>query len=486
MRINVLEPKIYNKIAAGEVVERPASIVKEMVENSIDAKSTNITVEIENGGIDKIRIIDNGCGIHYDDLKIAFMPHATSKIKEVEDLDGIESLGFRGEALASIGSVSVVSLTSKTPESSAGGNITIEGGDIKNISECGAKNGTDIVVTNLFYNVPARAKFLKKPKTEENEITSLMAKLILANPIVSFKYIIDGKLKYMSSGKGISDAIFVVYGKEALDNTEYFEKDYGDIKIYGYLGRPEFSKPNRTYQSIFVNNRYITNSTIQTAVHNAYGDILMKKQFPFFVLYLDIDYTRVDVNVHPNKMEVRFDNTSDIYSKVFGAINKVLNRIDYTKLVEKQEDIGLNKECLSMADTFNSASFPTEVVIETNKETIENQSKSIQIENLVKKEHEPVLNKKIDYESVTASSIFDIQEDEKIIKERRNIFSALEEIHSDTPEELKSGVAIGSKLHSRLEQEIEEKSYSKIEEQTSFNNDTSYKLIGCAFNCFIM
>lgn len=339
MRINRLEPRIFNKIAAGEVVERPASIVKELVENSIDAGATMVTIKIENGGISKINITDNGCGINFDDLEVAFLPHATSKIKTDDDLFGIKTLGFRGEALASISAVSEVVLLSKEPTAENGGTIEISGGVItKSPFIAGCANGTDITISNLFFNVPARAKFLKKPKSEEAEITSLVAKFILANPMVSFKYIIDGKIKYLSSGKGMADALFVVYGKEVVDNTLSIDADYGYIKVYGFIGTPTISKPNRTYQTIIINNRVVENITISTAVQNAYGEMLMKKQFPLFVLYVDLDYDMIDVNVHPNKKEIRFEDGRDIYVKVYEVVNRKLNNLNCTRQVVKASE----------------------------------------------------------------------------------------------------------------------------------------------------
>lgn len=339
MKINCLEPKIFNKIAAGEVVERPASIIKELVENSVDAGATKITIEIENGGISKIRVIDNGSGIDFDDLTRAFLPHATSKIKDENDLFEIKTLGFRGEALASIGAVSFVRLVSKTKDSESGGEIQISGGEIGTPQYIGADNGTDITVQNLFYNVPARAKFLRKPKAEEGEITDLVEKFILSNPTISIKYIVDGKIRHFSNGLGMVDAIYEVYGKNTIDNLLYFEEEFDDMRIYGYTSKPEFSKPNRTYQTIILNNRYIRNVTIQSAVTNAYGEILMKKQYPFFVIYLDMDAKKVDVNVHPNKMEVRFENGNNIYPRVFEIVNKTINSIDYTRTYSKNEEV---------------------------------------------------------------------------------------------------------------------------------------------------
>ena len=325
MKINVLEPSVFNRIAAGEVVERPASIVKELVENSIDAGATKIVVEIFDGGIKSIRVSDNGCGIEYSDLEKAFLPHATSKIASADDLDAIKTLGFRGEALASIGAVAEVSLVSKTPDNDNAGMIEISGGKMSKVLPANCSNGTQIAVNNIFFNVPARAKFLKKPKTEESEITNLIEKFILANPCVSIEYIVNGKVVHRSSGKGMEDALFCVYGKSALENTHYFEKDYDNMKIYGFISKPTWTKPNKTYQTLVLNNRYIINSTVAGAVHNAFGDFLMKRQFPFYCLYIDMDHEAVDVNVHPNKLDVRFENGSQIYLRVFECVNRALN-----------------------------------------------------------------------------------------------------------------------------------------------------------------
>lgn len=318
-KINVLDSSVYNLIAAGEVVERPSSVVKELVENSIDAGAKSITVEIECGGKKSIIITDNGCGIEKDDFKKAFLAHATSKIKTGADLDSIFTLGFRGEALASIAAVSTVTLTSRTQQSAIGNSLKIVAGQFGEITETGCPVGTTLKVENLFEFVPARAKFLKKDKQEEQEVTNLISRLILANPNVAFRYIADGNLIYQSTGAGKKDALFCVYGADALKLTLDIKSEYNGISIDGVIGKSSFTKPNRTYQTIVLNGRNINNFQIASCVANAYGQMLMKRQFPFFVLYINLPPNRVDVNVHPNKMEVRFENASAILSQVYEA-----------------------------------------------------------------------------------------------------------------------------------------------------------------------
>lgn len=482
MKINVLEPRIFNKIAAGEVVERPASIIKELVENSVDAGAKHITIEIENGGISKIRVIDDGCGIDFDDLQRAFLPHATSKIKEDSDLFEIKTLGFRGEALASIGAVSFVSLISKTKDSSTGGTIQISGGDMGVPTICGADNGTDITVQNLFYNVPARAKFLKKPKTEESEITDLVEKFILSNPTVSIKYIIDGRIRHISNGKGMMDAIYEVYGKNTLDNLLYFEQEYDDMRIYGFTSKPEFSKPNRTYQTIIINNRYIKNTTIQSAVTNAYGEVLMKKQFPFFVIYLDMDFSAVDVNVHPNKMEVRFENGNNIYPRVFELINKTINSIDYTRTYQSKQSETL-VDSLSVPDDIKN------ITIEENNFDIN--KFNIDSEKLNKLWESEEVN--ISASSNTENNIGNLGNESKEVNKldttdqiisnlskkysgsSANIFTAMELSSAD--DVLKNGISFGSKLLNKMEAEQEEIDVSK---------NQSIRILGVLFKTYIV
>ena len=344
MAINVLSPKIYNRIAAGEVVDKPASVVKELVENSIDAGATKIKIEIVEGGTKKISISDNGCGISKDDLPLAFLPHATSKISNLDDLDGIETLGFRGEALASIASVSMVSLSTKTKESETGFKIEANGGEISKVEEVARVDGTTLVCQNLFYNTPARAKFLRKPKAEEGDITHLIEKFMLAHPEIDFQYFVDGKSVYSHQGGSLEEVIYLIYGKEVFDKLSQLEHEEDGIKIGGFIVSPKLSRPNRTYQSLFVNGRYVENYMISACVSGAFEHFLMKGRFPIYVIKLDVPFDRVDVNVHPNKKEVKFDNSSRIFGILRRAVEKALvgaNLIadfQFTKEEEKEWD----------------------------------------------------------------------------------------------------------------------------------------------------
>lgn len=407
MAINVLSPRIYNRIAAGEVVDRPASVVKELVENSIDAGATKIKIEIVEGGIKKISISDNGCGISKEDLPLAFLPHATSKISNIDDLDGIETLGFRGEALASIASVSMVSLTTKTRGSETGYKIEANGGDISKVEEVARLDGTTLVSQNLFFNTPARAKFLRKPKAEEGDITHLVEKFMLAHPEISFEYIVDGKSVYSHSSGTLDEVIYLIYGKEVFDKLLPLDHEEDGIKIGGFVVSPKLSRPNRTFQSLFVNGRYVENYMISACVSGAFEHFLMKGRFPIYVIKLDIPFDRVDVNVHPNKKEVKFDNSSRIFGILRRAVEKALvstNLIADFEFSSEQEkewnkfDISNDKEpARTSFDALNQthfekmtesegASFKTVVDDESLKEKIvspkEYQKKGIEIFNM--------------------------------------------------------------------------------------------------------
>ena len=334
-KINLLDSSVYNLIAAGEVVERPASVIKELVENSIDAGAKNITIEIKDGGTTFMQVADDGHGIEEDDIKSAFLPHATSKIKEATDLDSIATLGFRGEALASIASVSKVSVVSKTAESELGSKIVVEGGKFGDVQKLSSSTGTVMTVQDLFYCVPARAKFLKKNKTEEQEITNIVTRTILAHPEINFTYIVDGKKNMSSLGSTKKEAMFSVYGKETVNETLAVSCSRDGVSVDGFVGKPTYSKSNRTYQTLIINGRYVVNLTVQTAVANAYGDFLMKRQYPFFVLYLSVPNDEIDVNVHPNKLDVKFLKSNLVYSVVFEAVSRALHEMDYIKEVEE-------------------------------------------------------------------------------------------------------------------------------------------------------
>lgn len=329
MGINILPSEIYNKISAGEVVERPASVVKELVENSIDGGATKITVEIFEGGIKKIIVSDNGTGIEPEDVEKAFLPHATSKISSETDLFSIASLGFRGEALASIAAVSQVELVSKTENNDYGISFKINGGVPESKSEVGFEKGTRISVSNLFFNTPARLKFLKKPKSEEGEITSLIAKIILANPTLSIRYIVDNRIVYNTFGNGLAEAMYIIYGKETYDNLLEVSYNRDEISVNGFIARPTFAKPNRTYQTLFVNGRVVSNYMISSAVQDAVDAYIMKGKFPLFALNISIPFEQVDVNVHPSKQEVKFENPGKIYGIVNSAIYKAVSNANY-------------------------------------------------------------------------------------------------------------------------------------------------------------
>lgn len=335
-KINLLDSSIYNLIAAGEVVERPASVIKELVENAIDAGAKNVTIEIKDGGISLMQVSDDGTGIDEEDIKNAFMPHATSKIKNAEDLESIATLGFRGEALASIAAVSNVTVTSKTSNSDVGTQLKISGGKFGEVKKVAASVGTKMTVEDLFYCVPARAKFLKKPKTEEQEITNIVSRTILAHPDINFNYIVDGKKQLSSIGSTKKEALYSIYGKEAVNETLEVKASREGVSVDGFVGKPTFSKSNRTYQTLIINGRYVVNLTVQTAVANAYGDFLMKRQYPFFVLYLNVPVDEIDVNVHPNKLDVKFLKSNLVYSVVFEAVSRALNQMDYIKEVDSE------------------------------------------------------------------------------------------------------------------------------------------------------
>ena len=341
-KINILDSSIYNLIAAGEVVERPASVIKELIENSIDAGAKNISIEIKDGGTTFMQVSDDGSGIEEVDFKSAFLPHATSKIKDAKDLESILTLGFRGEALASIASVAKVKLVSKTKNDDVGTSLIVEGGKFGEIEKVSCNTGTTITVRDLFFCVPARAKFLKKNKTEEQEITNIINRVVLAHPNIKFNYIVDGKKVLSSIGSTEKEAMFSVYGKESVQETLEVFAERENVSVKGFIGKPTYSKSNRTYQTLIINGRYVINLTVQTAVANAYGDFLMKRQYPFFVLYLSLPADEIDVNVHPNKLDVKFLKSNLVYSVVFEAVSRALHGMDYVKQIDTETNAGIS------------------------------------------------------------------------------------------------------------------------------------------------
>ena len=324
-QIALLSQETIDKIAAGEVIERPSSVVKELVENAIDAGSSAVTVEIKEGGISFIRISDNGCGIEREHIPLAFLRHSTSKIKSVEDLFTVTSLGFRGEALSSIAAVSQVELITKTNGDFTGSRYLIEGSKEVSLEEIGAPDGTTFIIRNLFYNTPARKKFLKSAQTEGTYIHELMQRMILSHPDVAFKFIMNNQVKLQSSGNGnIKDIIYHLYGRDITKALLPIAHESELFKVSGFIGKPMISRGNRGYELYFVNGRFIRSQILSKAIEDAFKPFLMQHQYPFTVLYFEIDSSLLDVNVHPTKMELRFSNQQELYREVQSILSAAL------------------------------------------------------------------------------------------------------------------------------------------------------------------
>lgn len=460
-KINILDSSIYNRISAGEVVERPSSVVKELIENSIDAGAKCITIEIENGGINLIKITDDGLGIEYDDLKKVFLPHATSKVSKIEDLDKIITFGFRGEALASIASVSKVEIYSNTANQDYGGKVFCQGGKIEKVEAYATPIGTTINVKNLFYNTPARYKFLKTPKQEESLVTNIVNRLMLANPQVYFKYIIDGKLIYNAKTSSLKDKIFAIYGKQVLENLIEVNSKKDGYVITGFISKPTFCKANRTYQTLLVNNRYVLNNLVSVAVANAYENFLMRGKFPLYILNLQIDFSDVDVNVHPSKMEVKFKNSNQIYGVFHSTILEALN----------------NNNCPVSYENLITNDFKTTEIIKTD---IENKG----VENFKKVEGGfsfGALNSIEDRLSkITVSGPrYKIEEDESKLN---NSFYNL----NDVKEEIVGNKEMAKSLFENEISFISNPDTESVLKQEKFELDIVYKLVGTIFNTYIV
>ena len=326
--INRLSRDVYDKIAAGEVVERPASVIKELVENSIDAGADKITIEIKNGGSTYMSVSDNGVGMTREDAEIAFMRHATSKISKAEDLEKIITMGFRGEALSSIGAVSEVDLFTKKRDEETGTHVICAGGEIRSVSDVGTTDGTIFIVKNLFYNVPARLKFLKKDTTEAAYISNIIIRFILSHPEISFKFISNGKEQLFSPGdNSIVNAIYSVYGKNYAKSAIEFSEDFGSVKIFGAVGKSDTVRPNKEYQSCFVNRRYVKSPLVWRAIEEAYKNQVMVGKFPMAVINIEINPSDIDINVHPTKMEVKFSDEGAVYRAIYHSVKNALYSI---------------------------------------------------------------------------------------------------------------------------------------------------------------
>ena len=333
--IQVLDQITIDQIAAGEVIERPASIIKELVENAIDAGASAVTVEIKEGGISFIRITDNGCGIPKGEVPLAFLRHSTSKIRSVDDLSTVASLGFRGEALSSIAAIAQVELITKTKDEVTGTRYRIEGGAEKSIEDTGAPDGTTFLVHQIFYNTPARRKFLKTPMTEASHVSELMTRLALSHPEVSIQFINNGQEKLHTSGNGkLKDIIYHVFGRDIANNLLETNERIDGIQVQGFIGKPIISRGNRNYENYFINGRYVKSNIIAKAIEDAYKDFTMQHKYPFTALHFTMDGTDLDVNVHPTKMELRFSNQQGVYNFIYNALKQTLSEPELIPRVE--------------------------------------------------------------------------------------------------------------------------------------------------------
>ena len=358
-KIQVLSEETIDKIAAGEVIERPASIIKELIENAIDSGANAITVEIKEGGISFIRVTDNGEGIERDQVRNAFYRHATSKIKDAEEIDSVLTLGFRGEALSSIAAVAQVEMITKTKEELVGARYVIEGAREMDFSEVGIPNGTTVIVRNVFFNTPVRRKFLRTPITEAGYITDICEHLAMSKPNISFKFINSGQVKFHTSGDGdLKELIYRIYGKDVTKEMIPFEQESKDITIEGFLGKPTINRSNRNYENYYINGRYIKSSMIAKAVENGYKPYLMQHKFPFFVLHIKVNTKMIDVNVHPTKMDVRFSNQEYFYDYLVSAISsglrvhEMIPDIHFEENSRNQDVVSMNRDKTSYPEPF--------------------------------------------------------------------------------------------------------------------------------------
>lgn len=449
MAINLLDSLIINRISAGEVVESPFSIVKELIDNALDAGATKINIEIKNGGIDQIIVKDNGSGIEKEDLIKAFLPHATSKIKDITDLEAIATLGFRGEALASISNVSQTTLTSMYKDADCAYKLEVSGGNFGEIVPTVCEQGTKIEVNNLFFNTPARRKFLKKPKQEESQITNIISRYILANPNISFKYSADDNIIYQSNGKTLQDAIYCVYGLETTQNIMSIANELNNITLTGYVSKIGFSKPNTTYQTLIINGRYVVDEIVSKAVYMAFEEYLMTRQFPFYVLNITMPSIDIDVNVHPSKMNVKFSNPSKIYDLVYSAcasaIYKSLNP-------ETKTEPHISTRSSLIKTDLNSLK---EVSIEPNLTNFQSASNKISL-------------RQTSYSPIT---IFDLKEEVNSNKAFNEKAQELTSTNNQTDENLEQS------------NHTNQSNFNEYKDVSSF---TDYKIIGELFNEFLI
>ena len=505
-RINVLGFDIANMIAAGEVVDRPASAVKELVENSLDAGATSVTVEIRRGGIGMIRVSDNGCGIDAEDVPLAVLRHATSKISTAEDLAGICTLGFRGEALAAISAVSHLRILTKTADSDMGTLLMCDGGEIVEYSETGCAVGTTVIAEELFYNVPARRKFMKKDSTEAAAVTAVMEKLALSSPDVSFKYILDGVVRFITPGDGdLYGAAYVIFGRDAASRLIKLDRSENGIRVWGFTSEPDYVRSNHNMQFFFINGRYIRSRTITAAVDNAYATRIAKERFPFCILNVEITPGLVDVNVHPSKLEVKFTNERLIYEAVYYAVLDVVtkdtsmpelnipSRPSVTQIPEtrpeppkKVEPVKPQSYTSPVAETK-----PYTPPVEEQKPYVPPVKEPEQYTPPVNEESAPPVNFSSWVDKTTADELKNpfVAEDDgeqlrmtEIIKTVIPTEATEETTHEDTATEQKVPV-----MASATPVPVSEKTNSEeTKPETETDDIPEYKIIGEAYNCYVI
>lgn len=467
--IKLLDKATIDKIAAGEVIERPFSVVKELLENSIDAGSTSITVEIKEGGLSFIRVTDNGCGIPKDQVKTAYLRHATSKIDQAEDLANIVSLGFRGEALSTIAAVSQTEMITKTPEDLTGVKYTIHGGMEIEFVEVGVPDGTTIIVRNLFYNTPARKKFLKTPMTEGSYIQDLVLKLALSHPDISFRLISNGQTKIDTSGNGkAKDAIYQLFGRDITSNLIEVNYTGDNIKISGYIGKPFISRGNRGLENYFINKRYIKSNVINRAIEEGYKTFVMQHKFPFTVLYIELPPESCDVNVHPTKMEFKYDNERELFEVITKTIRDALTHKEIIPKAEyESKEKSVEKPSIPIpkpAEPFEKKRLHTEIVRETNEKPKVALSQANYSNTLMK----PQINNKTDKYSPTYKILENLKKAE--LEDNNNDTNAALNILKD------DGVAYSpSPKKDTTSQENATKSQPSIENQAMAKAISAYK-----------
>lgn len=468
--IKLLEDNLINKIAAGEVIERPASVVKELAENSIDAGATNITIEIQNGGTSFIKITDNGTGIKKADVKKAFLRHATSKITKLDDLDSILTLGFRGEALASIAAISQLEIITKTKDEDIGTKLYIAGGNIISEEDFACLNGTSFTIKNIFFNTPARRKFLKKDSVESGYISEIINRLALGHPHISFKYINNNSAVLQTLGNGdIKNTIFNIYGKEIAKKMVEISAEKNGFKLNGFIGLPELSRGNRNYENFFISGRYIKSTIVTNAVEEAYADKMMIHKFPVFIINLTVPKSTVDVNVHPTKLEVRFENEDFIFEFIKSTVEKALQDLNLIPKVAAEENIGKFPE-IAKIEPFQTEAQKNleELLLEEDEDNfkydkIEEKRKFTENISEVSSSKKSEFEKKLDIIYPKIDLKYDWENKENILEK------------DDFKEDL-----ILNKAENR--QKKDEQDIEKIEKRSSFFNN--YKIIGQIFNTY--